>query len=535
MRVIAAIRSRLHRLSSSEDGFTMIAAVGAVALLSVLSAAALAATRGDLSLTQHDLDRKKAFAAAQAGIADFSYHLNNDNSYWAKCTEVPQPNAMNNVGETTNRRTLSGGGEYAIESLPAEGYAKCDPNNSESMIEKAEGVAGTFRIRSTGFDGGEEVSLVAGYKRTSFLDFIYMTNYETSDPLTYPTSTEVTRANNECKKYAREHRSSFCRQIVFRTGDEIRGPLHTNDQLAICGTPKFGRGPADTIEVSAKDPGWEDGNCEGFGTAKPNFVGPLKTTADTLEPPPTNGQLKSIAGSAYTFTCVSSIVLNGTNMTVQSYNFNGTKPFPSSGVVYIANGKETDCNETGRKWSACPSLSSPFKATYSKEVKCGNVFVSGKYSGRLTIAADNDIIINGNIIREGSGMLGLIANNFIRVWHPYPSESNPSSSGAANCGSGSGEERLENLEVDAAILAIAHSFIVDHYDCGKSLGTLTVNGSISQQFRGAVGTTGSPGTGYLKNYTYDDRLRYMEPPSFLEPVKSSWRIQRENLDINPFG
>ena len=67
----------------------MIAAIGAVALLSVLSAAALAATNGDLHLTQRDLDRKAAFAAAQAGIADFSFHLNNDNGYWADCTKVP--------------------------------------------------------------------------------------------------------------------------------------------------------------------------------------------------------------------------------------------------------------------------------------------------------------------------------------------------------------------------------------------------------------------------------------------------------------
>ncbi len=503
----------------------MIAAVGAVALLAVLSAAALAASNGDLHLTQRDLDRKAAFAAAQAGIADFSFHLNNDNSYWAKCTSVPTPNAMNDVGSTANRRTLSGGGEYAIESLPAAGFAKCDPKNSESMIEKADGVVGTFRIRATGFVGDEEVSLVASYKRASLLDFIYMTNYETSDPLTYSSSSEVTEANNKCKKYRREGRSSFCNTIVFRTGDEIRGPLHTNDELAICGSPKFGRGPTDTIEVSAKDPGHFDGGCKEPTGDNPVFVGPLKTTADTLEPPPTNALLEKIAGPSYTFKCVSSIVLSGTNLTVASYGFNGTKPFPASGVVYIANGKEADCATPGKVWSACPSLSSPFKATYSKEVKCGNVFVSGKYSGRLTIAADNDVIINGKIIREGSGMLGLIANNFIRVWHPYPTQTS-----AESCGSGPGEG-ISNLQIDASLLAIAHSFIVDHYNCGASLGTLTVNGSISQNFRGPVGTVGSPGTGYLKSYTYDDRLRYMEPPNFLEPVKSSWRIQRETLDF----
>ena len=526
MRVIAAIRSRIAALRSAEGGYTMIAAVGAVALLSVLSAAALAATKGDLDLTQRDLDRKLAYAAAQAGIADFSFHLNNDNNYWADCTVVPSPNAMNEVGKTTNRRTLSGGGEYAIESMPASGFAKCDPKNPESMIEKTGEAVGTFRIRSTGFVGGAKVSLVASYKRSSFLDFIYMTDYETLDPVTY--GAQEAWANANCKKYRREGRSSECSDIVFRTGDEVRGPLHTNDELVVCGSPTFGRGPADTIEVSAKAPGWVDGGCSGFGTAKPNFVGPLKATANKLEPPPTNGKLKTIAGPANTYSCVTSIVLSGNEMTISSFGYTGKKPFPEDGVVYVANGGGTGC--TSPEWSTCPKGYSPFTATYPLKMECGNVYVSGKYSGRLTIAADNDIIIRGNIEREGSGMLGLIANNFIRVWRPFPSET---AQGA--CGNESGKASNKNLRIDAALLAIKHSFIVDHYDCGQSegspesLGTLTVNGSISQKFRGTVGLTG--GQGYIKSYTYDDRLRYMEPPNFIEPVQSSWRIQRETLDF----
>ncbi len=89
-----------------------------------------------------------------------------------------------------------------------------------------------------------------------------------------------------------------------------------------------------------------------------------------------------------------------------------------------------------------------------------------------------------------------------------------------------------NLRIDAAILAIAHSFIVDHYDCGDDLGTLTVNGAISQKFRGAVGTFGNweQRHGYDKNYNYDDRLRYISPPHFLDPVQSSWHMQRQTLD-----
>ena len=49
--------------------------------------------------------------------------------------------------------------------------------------------------------------------------------------------------------------------------------------------------------------------------------------------------------------------------------------------------------------------------------------------------------------------------------------------------------RSKTSTIDAAILAINHSFIVDNYDCGSPLGTLTVNGAIAQKYRGAVGTT----------------------------------------------
>jgi hypothetical protein len=192
--------------------------------------------------------------------------------------------------------------------------------------------------------------------------------------------------------------------------------------------------------------------------------------------------------------------------------------FPSSGVLYVKSGS---C--PGNNWPTCSTAYSPFTATYPTGTDCGNVLVRGTYSGELTIAAANNILITGNIEKTGQGLLGLIANNFVRVWHPYPNQD-----GHNDCNSSSGSAGLEDLRIEAAILAIDHSFIVDHYDCGSSLGTLNVKGAISQKFRGPVGTTG--GTGYIKNYEYDDRLRYMEPPNFLDPVEPSWHIQRETLD-----
>jgi type II secretory pathway pseudopilin PulG len=556
---LSAIRKRL----AEEGGYTMIAVIGAISLVSMLAAATLAASNGDVNEVQRYLDHRRAHAAAQAGIADYSFHLNNDNSYWSRCTGVPEPNAVNQVGSTAKRRSVPGpsGESYAIELLPATGKSSCDPTKPvESMLEQSGANTGSFRIRSTGYADGAKASVVATYKRASLLDYIYFTQYETSDPVTYGDQETINAAYAKCVKFRREGRESetlpggqTCTRIVFVSGDEIKGPLHTNDDLAICGNPKFGRNAADTIEVGASPKGWIDGGCSGYGTANPEFIGPLVTTAPVLKPPSTNARLLKIAGPEYTYSCQTEIKLEGTKMTVTT-NGKGkvtNVPFPASGVIYIQNGSCPDLTESGKNkpWPACSSAYSPFKATYSiypEGSDCGTAVVSGNYSGELTIAAENNIVIGGEITKnEGTqGLLGLIANNFVRVKHPFcrdkkngetggvegcPANKVPAETGKNECGSGSDSTgTMSNLKIEAAILAIEHTFIVDHYDCGSSLGTLTVKGAISQKFRGPVGTTA--GTGYIKSYEYDNRLRYMEPPNFLDPVEPAWHIQRETLD-----
>jgi hypothetical protein len=531
----------------------MIAVMGAIALVSMLAAVTLAASSGDVSLVQRDVDYKRAHAAAQAGIADYSFHLNNDNSYWARCTEVPEPSAVNQIGSTAKRRPVPGStdAEYAIELLPATGQSSCNPAKPvESMLEQSGPRTGSFRIRSTGYAGEAKVSAVATYKRASLLDYVYFTQYETLDPVTYWTQTMINGAYTQCAKFYREGRANQnipgtnqkCIEINFVSGDQIKGPLHTNDELLICGTPKFGRSAADTIEVGASPKGWRaNPNCS---NDNPEFVGPFVTTAPVLKPPATNGRLKAIAGPSYTYSCLTKINLKGTSMEVTTNTGTSTVPFPSSGVVYVQNGS---C--PGESWPSCSSAYSPFTATYPSGSDCGTVGIKGEYSGELTIAAEDDIIIEGNVTRaSGSqGLLGLIANNFVRVKHPFcrehsgaaegcpsgwiPAETSPGSGGSAECHGGKNKSALSNLKIEAAILAIEHSFIVDHYDCGSELGTLTVKGDISQKFRGTVGTSGGSSTGYIKSYEYDDRLRYMEPPNFLDPIEPAWHIQRETLSF----
>jgi hypothetical protein len=56
--------------------------------------------------------------------------------------------------------------------------------------------------------------------------------------------------------------------------------------------------------------------------------------------------------------------------------------------------------------------------------------------------------------------------------------------------------QVRDSVVQAAILSLKHSFTVQNFARGAPLGDLTVNGSITQKFRGPVRTTGP--TGYLK-------------------------------------
>lgn len=520
---------RLSRVGD-EDGFTLAVVMLASLVTSMVVLVSVSAVNGDLRLTERDLERKQAYEAAQAGLADYSFHLNGDTNYWSKCTNVPMPNAVNQEGAINRRRDVPGtsGASYAIELIPAEGQAACDPANPViSMVEQGNSARGTFRVASTGYAGDASQRIVASYKRSSFLDYVYSTQFETSDPETYEDEETIEGAYQQCTKTYEDGRldayipgtNRVCDIIRFANDDRINGPLHTNDALVVCGRPTFGRTSADVISVSAPEPGWFQ-ICS--GGQEPNFLGDYRTRQPDLNPPPSNGQLANVPGAAK-YTGVTDINLSGTTMTVATSTGTITRAIPSSGVVYVSQG-------------SCATGYSPFRATYPTPTAppapgCGNVYVSGSYSGQLTIAAENDIIIDGNLTRSGDGLLGLIANNFIRVKHPFTRTNR----GKGQCDGGSnGSGTLPNLRIDAAMLAIQHSFIVDHYDCGAQLGTLEVNGAISQRFRGAVGTGGgsSGSTGYLKNYTYDDRLRYVSPPYFLDPIQASWQIQRQTLDFD---
>ncbi|HEX5145864.1 MAG TPA: pilus assembly PilX N-terminal domain-containing protein [Conexibacter sp.] len=568
MHLISRIRARL----AAQDGFTMIAVLGVLTVGMALTVAAYTAAGGDTHISRNDEDQKRAYAAAEAGVQDYFFHLTQDNAYWSKCTSpTPAHPALNQLGASPLRtRPVPGSNaSYAIELIPANGRTACDPNNATgSMIVSGSGpMSGTFSIRSDGFSNGIRRSIVATFRRRSFLDYLYFTDFETSDPAWYvlssngkPTRSGVYRSSrfgsgtftpttgapdlltwaaSNCDTYWRNGRGDLawpagsdnawqeqesdgswdntstddvnCNEIQFVSGDHIDGPLHTNDDILVCGTPTFGTGSTDSIEVSGS--GYRQA-CSGT----PNILGTWKPNSPVLTPPPSSTSLKQIADPGYVFRGQTTLVLGTNTISVTNASLRPTTQsvaYPPSGVIYV------DTNST----TGCAVQAYQPLAPYNDPAGCADVYVRGTYNTDLTIASAKDIIVNGNVSRSGDRMLGLIADNFVRVYHP--TSPNPrNSSDKTDCVNSSSTPT--NVSIDAAILALNHSFTVDSYFCGASLGTLTVNGTIAQEFRGPVGTgSGSSiSTGYLKDYNYDTRLRLREPPHFLDPVQASWRIQR---------
>lgn len=530
--MVDQVRARLRDVWLSQRGFTTVTLMGVLLVGGLLVAAAFAAVVPDIRASSIDMQRKRAWAAAEAGVAYYSYKLAVNPNYWAQCDNVPPPNgsdpnpvnqAWNGSGSDPRRwRTVPGDtSQYTIELLPAPGQTACNPSDPVgSMIDP---VSGTFRIRVTGrsraplsaTDQPVKRSIIVRFKRRSFLNFIYFTDFETADPATYSDPDQQAWASSNCQRYRRNGRPSGCTNIYFLSVDYVRGPFHTNDGIYVCGSPTFGRNAQDPVEISESPPGWSDSGCSGSGS--PVWQGAYTPGAPVLDMPPTNGTLKQQTDPRYLFQGKTVITLSGNSMTVDnpakcsSLGLSNpcSMPLPSNGLLYV-----------DRADGGCPT---PYdqRAQYQSAASCGEAWVRGTYAQPLTIGAADDIVVNGKITRSGDVLLGLIANQFVRVYHPV------TSTGSNAPGA------LSNPSIDAAILALAHSFIVDNWSKGSPLGTLTVNGVIAQRFRGPVGTFsgGTVNSGYAKNYTYDDRLRFRSPPFFLDPVRAGWKIVEQHEQV----
>jgi hypothetical protein len=530
------VRLRRVRLRDDERGFTLVAVVGSMAILTVFLLGSLVYTVQSTGPNRKDQDAKSAVAAAQAGIDDFISRLNLNDTYWVSNSRDTY--GIAGSGWDSSNAALTVGGT----PVPGTGgtAAKYHYGLLSSSSETTQ--SGIIRLQVTGRSRNASRSLIAQLQPAGFLRYVYFTDIEAQDPALW------NKDRTDCIRHyyaapPTPARPGDCVEIQFTGGDVIRGPLHSNDALQINGPILFTDPKTETSWADGASPApgvnhrwWGSGTPDATGyqpvyqppILMPDSNGEIQRQADPA--PPNNGPGCLYSGQTrIRFAGTKMYVLSPGTVTAPSRCYNTSTPaarateqmlsIPS--VLYI---------QTAASCLAGASIGYPI-ATENTTYDCkdGDAFVQGTATGQVTVATDHDIIVTGDLkttTNDGTGtdVIGLVANNYVSVYHPV---------------NGSDQNLLSAAqtvhEIDAAILSVAHSFLVQNWNKGAPLSStgdpttkLTVRGAIAQKYRGPVGTGSAAGisTGYLKNYIYDSRLLTLPPPFFLKPVSAPWGVTK---------
>lgn len=555
------LRAALNRLRRDDEGVALITVLLSAMALIVLLSATLAYALGSLNASRRDQDWNASLSAAESGIDDYIHRLNQDGNYFLYGPAPDSPTDGNDAFD-----------DYVPVAGPLnEGEFKYESDASNLPVD------GTVRLKSSGKVRDVIRTLDVTLRPGRFLDYLYFTEYETVDPAAYTgVPFTATNAQVECAHHfydvwthpsggSRTGRHASCSDINFITQDVINGPLHTNDAILISGNPATPNTPLFNGETTTSwnDPAgkrWRDGYPGGGSlpkfaayadTTKPKFANPLtlppSNTAIKIQTVPPGGKGCLFTGPTYIKFWNSQVEITSplTRSTKAGCLSSGTYTLPAdfNGVIYVQNVPvaATDANYTNM--TGCPSGGFPYPLKAPRNIpltgdltqypcRNGDVFVEGTLNGRVTVAAENNIIVLQSGVQyvdtppSGDDLLGLVADNYVEIYHPIDCQSLSSTCEMLTPATG------RQVNVHAAILAVKHSFRTQNYRYGSAQGALSVKGAIIQTYRGAVGTfvlSGTPpvpviASGHPKDYVYDTRLKYLAPPYFLDPVKSAWKV-----------
>ncbi len=407
----------LAKRLAREDGFTMLFTLLSLMVGTLLVAAAFTSANGDIKLTQRSTLQAKAYYAAVAGVNRYQYQLSSSPEYWSKCPTI----ANGSGGAVTVPGTTDEA--YTVKTLRSSSWktsTTCESGKQASILETKGTANGTFRVLSTGTatEGPNTVTrkIVATFSHPGFTKYVYESNFEVEDPVNFGKAASV------CEYYYEERvkkgLTTTCPVIQFAPTDEVNGPMHTNDAAATCtksgSSPKFGR-EGHNDEIAMNGGHYAPSGC----TNSPNIVGTYTESAGSILPPPTDQEILEAAETHFEGRTEIELKPGAPN------TMKVTKPgqaatiqnFPSNGVLYVENSKSEACAITAY---------TPFNADTENDTGCGNVYVHGEYTESLTIASADDVIVNGNLETTheangeptGGATLGLIAENFVRLYHP---------------------------------------------------------------------------------------------------------------------
>jgi len=284
-----------------DEGAALVIVIAVGAVVALFMSLLVTVSVNGMKQASADANWNAALAAAYAGVDEYQSRLSADTSYYrygnaasafSTGTVVPPPVANPAFG-------VGAGGSWA-SVVESDGRAqfRYEVDNSHYAT------SGRIRVRSTGKVGQATRTVVADLKQEGFIDFLYFTDYEVSDPSIAGTTNSgcFTDSTKTTLKYAWAGRSTdkvggtaVCNDIAFGASDEIKGPLHSNDTIRACSTTlkrtKF-HGPVTTADSTA--PFYEKMNASGDPCQPAEFAlaGYPAYSGGVIGMPATNAQLK---------------------------------------------------------------------------------------------------------------------------------------------------------------------------------------------------------------------------------------------------
>ncbi len=249
--------------------------------------------------------------------------------------------------------------------------------------------------------------------------------------------------------------------IWFYSLDTLHGPVHTNGQFHMSGTPVFYGLVSSSSSTYAT-----------LGYTDPQFHGGTNFGRESIELEPDMSELQYAAQNG------GHLYLNNT--------------------LYIKFRNDGSYEYRTGAYGSWQTAALPTNGVISSN---RSIYVEGVVNGSVTLATTGSIYVTNDleyaddpeINPESDDILGLVALNDIVV------KDNP-------------ENRIE-CRIQAVMLARNGSFKAE-YTYFQPAGRLKVYGGIVQERRGAVGRMTSPPSGFKKYYRYDERMETLFPPFY---------------------
>jgi len=224
----------IRRLRREDEGMALATVLLMGVVLTVLIATGLTLSVSGSVRSGTNRDAGNATAAAYAGLADYQSRLTTDNQYWNYGVTTSFGGSSVFTGTKANPAfDTSKGGAWAI--VPNSGGLESFRYEVDNSQFSAGGVV---RVRVTGKMNLQTRSIVASLRGTGFIDYLYFTDYESSNPAI----TGETQATNSKALCLSQHitdagydSNKACKQVQFIAKDILRGPVRTNDTFYICG------------------------------------------------------------------------------------------------------------------------------------------------------------------------------------------------------------------------------------------------------------------------------------------------------------